>query len=133
MEELGNSYLAIDDKKNALKWYEKALTINSDSTNYLHCAAEINRKLGNLHEAINLYTKAINRDPKFIPAYIGASRCMVAQRDFDKAESLAKSALKIAQYSPSLNEILGIICQQSGRLNEAEQHYRQELLIDPNT
>lgn len=76
INELGYTYYSLANTEDALKYYNKALSLDAKSLTALNGVADVARKLkGNAAEAINLYAKVLEKDSKNIKANYWTGWC----------------------------------------------------------
>ncbi|KZR69729.1 tetratricopeptide repeat protein [Prochlorococcus sp. MIT 1303] len=131
-KDIGNIFLKHGSKDTALGWYEKALEINNNFAPALNNLANLKRHSGNNQEAVELFQRAIQADPKLVQAYIGAAASYLALKNLDLAKSFADQALAINKSTPGANEILGIVFQNQSNPERAIEHYQKELNMNPH-
>ena len=130
-KDIGNIFLNHGNTGTALGWYETALEIKIDYAPAISNIANLKRLSGKTQEAIDLFKRAIQADPKLIQAYIGAATSFLALADLDQAKSFAKKALEINSNTPGVNETLGIIYQNERNPSQAIEYYKKEVEINP--
>jgi tetratricopeptide (TPR) repeat protein len=108
------------------------LRVNADRLNYL---AKKELQHGRVEEAQELYTIALQIDPRDGRAYLGMSRCASRRRDFKLAKVWLQTGISNAVSvnentmqadrgaNPFLLQALGCLEENSGRLSEAEALY----------
>jgi len=130
-KEIGNALLSLGRTDAAKSWYNLAIKINSNYAPAICNLGILERRDGNSKQSLNLFKRAIKADPKLTEAYLGASAILLTLKDLDQAELLATQANRINAGTPGINEILGIISQKKNNPQQAIEHYKKELTINP--
>ena len=90
--------------------------------------------------AINTFKETINIDPVYTDAHCGLGRAYLVQNDLDRAETAAKTALRLAENNhPDSQKLLDAIeCYRSGRnavnnkqFNEAITEFQKSIHLEP--
>ena len=88
-------------------------------------------RLGRLEEAVDYYQRAVEYEPKMVPAMLAlVSICLMADRpelfDVDNALTYAKQACEVTDYKhPQALEILASVYAMSGKFSDAVQTANQ--------
>jgi tetratricopeptide (TPR) repeat protein len=123
-----------DSTKDGIKYDEKQLS--SPTTNLT--AAEYYNKgykafhSGDYHNAIKLYRKAIELDPKYTDAY---DNCGISYRrigNLDSAAYFYKESIKINPKAAIAHGNLAIIYEEKGQLENAINEYEEITKYNPN-
>ncbi len=85
-----------------------------------------------LHEAIELYQKALSIDPHYVHAYKNLGIAYSTQGKRAEAESEYQKALAIQPDDDTYNK-LGAVYEEQGKLIQAEQAYKKAITINPKT
>jgi TolB-like protein/tetratricopeptide (TPR) repeat protein len=99
------------------------------------------RTSGSLREAIDLFRRAIELDPRFAPAFAGLANATWLEADYS-GKPMAPAQASASRYveqalelDPDLPEALATkakFMQEAGRLAEAEPLYRRAIELKPN-
>lgn len=81
---------------------------------------------------ISLWEHAISVQPRASLAYANLAAQMYDQRDYVRAENLARQAIAIRPDNAAAHNVLANVLTEIGRLDEAEQHYLRALESRPN-
>ncbi len=129
----GKSLLALGQIENAKQCLITAQQLDQNEfAPALSNIGHLKRQSGNYQEAINLFRRAIEEDPKLIQAYIGAAASHIALGESDQAEYFANHALMLNESTPGMHEILGMIFQNRNISDKAIEHYQREIKNNPS-
>ncbi len=129
-ELLGDGYAGRGAYVAALRAFQRALELNDDTVYCSFRIASIHHVLGNLDDAINLFSSILVKSPKYIPALQGAGevRLSMANRQLQDGLSLAAAeniviaighavvALQITSQFQCIWKLLGDICNASHQI-----------------
>ncbi len=94
-----------------------------------------------LRDALNLFEKAIQRDPKFARAYVGQAGCYYSlamyahipfQQAIDNSRALLRKALAINDMLAEAHSALSTVEQMEDNMNASEKEARRAIEINPN-
>ena len=74
---------------------------------------------GEYDKAVVYFEKFYDQDP--FAAYLGYSKCLMALKDFDKAEKLIRKHQKKFPQDPSIRIDLGLLYDLEGKNNDAKK------------
>ncbi|AFM26666.1 tetratricopeptide repeat protein [Desulfomonile tiedjei] len=126
---------AITIKKNQLaeasRFTRSAIDIAPNNYGYQNLMGIVLLKQGKVAEAEKHFRTAIAISPQFPDAYYQLGKCLL-DKDPQNAIKLITRALALDPDHSLANTEIGVILAISGRLTEAESHFRKALKRDPN-
>jgi tetratricopeptide (TPR) repeat protein len=90
----------------ALTWCQKAHELRPADPKYAHTLAFYERQKGNTATAIELLRQVIQREPRYLSAYLLLAEIYEGQHDFSAAAAVYRSALKLEELPPPLRQQL---------------------------
>ena len=128
---LGRAYAANREPTRAIETLEHLWVLRPDDHAVPHLIGRILQRMGQPDEARKAFESSIELNPGFLPALSG----LVAQDLLDEEPGLAVERLQQATDSRpvgrGLHHLLGTVHARAGRIDEAEQAFRQEIEIEP--
>ena len=98
--------LADTNLDEAITWCRKAHQLRPAEPKYAYTLAFFLRKKGNLDEAIGLLRETIQREPKYLDAYLILAEIYEGRRDFSSAAAVYRDALKLEQLPLAMRQQL---------------------------
>lgn len=92
----------------------------------------IERYLPVFENRVTFWDAVIKTSPTLAKGYSGRAKAYYAERDLENASAYFLHARKLSQTEPTVANGLGIVYTEQGKLEEAEQAFREELAINPN-
>jgi protein O-GlcNAc transferase len=86
---------------------------------------------GALHEAVACYRRAIELQPKLPGGYANLGLALLDAGDVDGAEQAFRTGLSIRELA-TLHDNLGIVLQRQSRFDDAIDHHRRAIALDPS-
>jgi tetratricopeptide (TPR) repeat protein/transglutaminase-like putative cysteine protease len=86
---------------------------------------------GNAREAVPLFKRAVELDPKTKNGYDDLGLAYLRMRQFPEAEASFRKQLEINSFDEHANNYLGLTLQQEQKFAEAADAYRKQLEINP--
>jgi tetratricopeptide (TPR) repeat protein len=145
-EKLGTVEMELEEWDNAKEAFEKALKLDES-------LFKANFKLGQVHEhlarettdgealiehqtkSLEHYTTAIEKGPRFLPAYQSLGRLYADLDYLDQSAKVLQSGLQVApkgsDAEASLHHLLGTVYQQQKKFDKAIEQFRAALEIQP--
>ena len=80
--------------------------------------------------AVAMYTQALKREPKSVPALVGLARTAQRGGKDDEAAKYLKTALSIEVNDPASNRQMGIIEARRGEWTAALSHFKRAWAVD---
>ena len=132
--EIGICHLKVGEYGKAIDCFKKAREINPwNVQSYYNAGIAYDIGFKRVDLAIVEYEKAIEIDPKYIPARINLITCFRTVKKTNAALELAKKSLEIDPSDPKLHYMLGqIMLWDLNRGEEALREYKKTLELDPN-
>lgn len=102
---------------------------------------ELGIRAGYNPESIDLFERAIAKDPSFAPAYAGLASAYATVSSlgrFDLPENLARmraaaeQAIQLDPLLPEAYEALGMVDARDGQMEQSEKAFRRAIELDPN-
>ena len=87
---------------------------------------------GDLHKAKQEFTRAIQCDRRYVPAYEALAECFRAEGLTEMAEGCLRQGLEMAPTHPGLNGTLGSFLKEAGKLDEAALLLKRALRWESN-
>ena len=110
----------------------KLLTDFPNSMNLLNIMGVINRDLGKLDEAIEVFNKALSINPNYADAYFNMGTALQKQSKLDQAiEAYNKALLHNPNYAEAYYNI-GIALQKQGNLDKAIEPFKKAISLKPD-
>ncbi len=133
---LGNVHLDQCRYAEAAEFYARAIELKPALAEAYHNLGNALRELGRLDEAICAYETATRLMPGMSEAYLNLSNAFRDRGQLDRAMLLCRQAALAAtsagdEGDPALHYDMGLLLQQSGRLEEAVKSYRRAYADDP--
>jgi tetratricopeptide (TPR) repeat protein len=120
--------------KNALNYFEKALSIDSRNSEALNDKADALRKLGNNTESLKYYDKALAIDPNSTDALNDKGVALQNLGNYTEALKYYDKVLAIdPNYIDSLNNKGNILSLNLKNYTEALKYFDKALAVDPNS
>lgn len=132
---LALSYIAISRKNLAIAELEKLTQSNPSNAVYPYWLSRLAYRKTDLQLAFRYAEKAVRLDPAFMKAYDQLGLCYAGLNQTEEAIEAYKEAIRLNQQQalrwpwPSMN--LGTLLLRLDRLDEAEEHLRDSVDIDP--
>ena len=124
-------YFDSGDLVEALKYVEKAYSLNPFSDEICLLAGLIALKSGNINNAEKFFAKAVEINPLNKHAIINLANLKSEQNDFAEAEKLYKEALDIDSDDFDAHLNYAHLLSRQSRTTEALEEYRKAVIIDP--
>ncbi|MFC1862525.1 tetratricopeptide repeat protein [Thermodesulfobacteriota bacterium] len=127
---LGKTYLHIGKTQEALKYTEKALTIEPDYATF-HQLGDIYFKVKDYSNAAEQYRKALLLNDNSSIRLLLAN-CLLNLRNYTEASTFLKESIQLYPQQPLFLNRLGDLHIKKGSSQTAISIYKQTLKIDPN-
>jgi tetratricopeptide (TPR) repeat protein len=130
---LADSYMAIGDAANAMREYVRAADIQTKDAEIQVKAASILILAGRYEDAKARADKALEADPKNVPAQVARANALAGMKDLDGAIAEIDEAIKLdATRAPTYSN-LGYLQLVKGNPEEAEAAFRKAVTTDPKS
>ena len=116
----------------AVKAYNKALSIKPDYANAYYNLGIALQELEKLNEAIEAYNKALSIKPDYPDAHYNMGNALLKQGELKEAIEAYNKALSIKPDYPDAHYNMGNAFREQGKLDEAMQAYNRLLSIEPD-
>ena len=132
IDNLGMSYLNSGDYNNAIKCFEKSLTINSTSFQTLANIAKAYLSIGDTSNALKIYLRIEETEPANVKVLNNIANILIRMNDYGRAKEYLERALKQdAKNLAALNN-LAMIFLLNNQTNKAINSYRRALSVKPD-
>jgi tetratricopeptide (TPR) repeat protein len=125
----GYAYQEMRDTIRATQDFQKALTLNSESSLARYNLAVLSAKKGNLKEVENLLSEAIERSPQSAIYYTARAINYTAQGDLQKAIADYNSSVHFDNTNSDVWARRGVLKQKSKDLNGALADFTQSIKL----
>jgi tetratricopeptide (TPR) repeat protein len=88
---------------------------------------------GYINDAISRFQKAIELNPKLLPAYYTLGSALQKQGHTEEAIALYKKILELCPHHSDAHNILGSAFQEKGQLDDAVDSYRRAIQFNPDS
>ncbi len=112
--------------------FQEAASLYVDEHKLFYVIGNKLMQAGAPQQALTYFRKGMEVDPDAESAFISAARAYEALKQYDKAEAVARNAIKKFGEEAEILEILSIISMRNGKHKEAYTLARKALLKDPN-
>ena len=129
---LAEVLLAQDDFEGASVHYQEYLKYRPDSAVALTNLGIAFAAMGQLDKAIHFFRLGLEVNPNNAIAHLELAKVLLRQQDFGGVALHADQALRLKARDPVAHNLIGVARASQGRLDEAMEHFRQALAIDPN-
>ncbi len=129
--ELANTYKLSAEPREALRAYERVLTLRPGAYAVHYNLALTLLELDRDDDASRHLAQAIKFNNQFLDAYLHLSAIYIQRRQFRQAGELLKNGLHALPGNAELYFRLGVACQEQGETNRAIECYRQALESEP--
>ncbi len=109
----------------------RILTLNPDDVTALYLYGKLLAERGDTLGADMRFHQAINKDPKYVPAYIGSGDMAVREKVYDAAIKQYKKALELKPNDVSVMIKLAAVYLTTDKLDDAEALLKQIEKINP--
>jgi tetratricopeptide (TPR) repeat protein len=132
--ELGVCHLKVGEYGKAIDEFKKVREINPWNVHsYFNAGVAYDKGFKRVDLAIVEYQKAVERDPKYVPARFNLISCYRSIKNSNAALALAQKTLEIAPNDPNLHYMIGeIMFRDLNRGEEALREYKKALELNPN-
>jgi Flp pilus assembly protein TadD len=128
----GFAYQEMRDTVRATQDYQKALTLNSESSLARYNLAVLSAKKGNLKEVEKLLSEAIERSPQSAIYFTARAINYTAQGDLQKAITDYNSSIHFDNSNPEVWMKRGVLKQKMKDLNGALADFTQSIKLKDN-
>lgn len=130
-ERLGDTYLSRGQIGLARVKYSKALELDPSSWLLQYKIGTLFLKQGAPADALLQFRSIVVADPANARGHEGEGRALLALKDYEAAEAALLSAVQLDPTIWKAHEALGVLYDDTGRLDEAVQSYKRALEIRP--
>ena len=130
-ERLGDTYFSRGQLPIARVKYQKALELDPRSWRLEYKLGTLLLRLGIPADALPFYQSIVARDPSNSHGYEGEGRALVALGDHEAGERALRESVRLDSGNWKAQQALGMLYEQTGRLDEAIAAYRTALKTRP--
>jgi hypothetical protein len=130
---LGDLYGRHGDYEKAIEEFKKAIELNPQYADAFHNLANTYQQMGKLDLAIENYKKAIEFNPYLWQSYQSLALIYFERQDFETSLSYMEKAVGISPENPVLYYNLGVVFQQLGKIQEANQAFQKSQELTENS
>ena len=112
-------------------FYRDALKVNPDSTLANYLAGALQLGTADRSQALPKLRASLVKSPDYFPSLYLLGELHLLAGDAKAAEEWFVKADRVAA-TPAIRFKLGVLCESTGRLDEAEAHYRSHLAAHPD-
>lgn len=129
-QRLGDAYSAGGAFEEALTHYEKALEDSLEINTLFHYALTA-YQAGMNKTAIEKFTELKELDPEYHSLYLYLAKSYEREEDLENSFKAIQEGLRYDEYNKDLSFYAGKIALKLGNEEEAENQFRQALVLDP--
>lgn len=127
---IGLTYSRMNNPKEALVYYQKALDVNFESADLYYDLALENLKLDFDNKAIDYLRKGIEKYPKYYTFYVILANYYIEKNDLTKAKEIIENGLKQEPRYADFSHTLGLIYETEKNYQKAEEYYKMAISSD---
>jgi len=131
--ELAKSLKKDGETEKAIKYYKKALSINSKNFQANFALGGILYNQGKLDEALSYYKKASSINDSFPSVHFNISLCLIQKKNIDDAITYLKKCIEISPTYSKAYKQLGMLLNNYKRYEEAVVYFKKLLAINPES
>lgn len=130
--QLGLGYMQQGQYKRAMRKLNRALTYDEDNAQAYHYMAELYRRLGENDKAEENYQKSLSLNPKDPDTQNNYGVFLCSSGHYDKADKHFDSIINdpLYQYKADAYENIGLCAYRQGKMQKADNAFRQALQIN---
>ena len=128
---LGELYYDKNDPS-ALKYYDKAIAIDSLSTEAHYAKAMFYQNNNQTDKALDEYKILIRKDPQFADAYFNTGYLLTEKKEYKKALQNFNIAIRVSPTMAKAYFMRGKCAENLGRMEDAKKDYENALVFDKN-
>ena len=126
------SYVKLQQADDARKYLEAFQAGDHGNVHSQTLIAEVYARLGDLEKAIAANNKAIEMNPRWVPAYRNLIGLHLLNGDLKSAEQAADGALEVMPDNPDLRMLRATVYERQSRWDDAMAIYETELARNPD-
>jgi tetratricopeptide (TPR) repeat protein len=128
----GITHLSINEYKEAIAFFDKALTVIPDHPDFLIGKGDVHFAMGQYDEAFQLYQQAARVDPDNFRARLQSGITLLKMGRYQEALDILTSIQHMNEYDGELWLAQGIALSHLGRTDEAAGSLRNAMRLKPN-
>lgn len=133
------AYISNNDIQKAIDYAQKILETKENGTDLCYIIAKtfenknsFNKDFKYVDIAIEIYSKIVEKDPKFFDAYLSISICYAKKGEWGKSVDFCEKALEANPKSYEANNQMGLVYYCCDEIKEAIQYYEIALKLKPS-
>ena len=130
-EKLGDTYLSRGQIGLARVKYQKALDLDPGNWRLNYKVGALLLKQNQPNDALPYFRAISSRDPMNSRGWEGEGRALLALGEHEEAEKLLKKAVRLDSSNWKAQQSLGMLYDQTGRLDESVAAYKAALKVRP--
>jgi tetratricopeptide (TPR) repeat protein len=129
----GQVYNLMGDHETALSYYDLAISMDPNYSEYRNDMGNILQRQGRFDEALTAYDMAVRLSPPYPEVHFNRALCLARRGDWDAAMTACRRSLDLNPDQLDGWLVLAEMCQQSGMLQEAADCYTHATEVDPGS
>lgn len=129
-QKMGDAYLAVGNDDDALKSYQKSLSIMPEDAGVHYSVGVIFERKGDIDKAISEYGRCISLDKNNGDAHRRLAEIYLLKGDLQKAITEYKFIIEKAPDNPAMHFRLAKVYERVGKLNEAKKSLEIAVKLD---
>lgn len=132
------AYLSNNESKKAVEFAEKILETMENGIDLYYEIAKVfenknsfNKDFTYVDIAIEMYSKIVEKDPKYFDAYLSISICYAKKGEWGKSVDFCEKALVANPKSYEANNQMGLVYYCCNEIKEAVKYYEVALKLKP--
>lgn len=130
-QKLGDAYLAVGNDDDALKSYQKSLSISPNDSDIHYSAGVILERRGEIDKAVSEYEHCISLDRNNGDAHRRLAEIYTLKGDLQNAVTEYKHIIEKAPDNPVMHFRLAKVYLREGNLSEAKKSLEASIKLDP--
>ena len=129
----GQVYNLIGDHETALYYYDLAITMDPNYSEYYNEMGNIFQRQGRFDDALTAYDMAVRLSPPYPEVHFNRALCLARSGDWEAAMTACRRSLDLNPDQLDARLVLAEMCQQLGMLQEAADCYTHAIEFDPSS
>lgn len=133
------AYISNNEIQKAIDFSQKILETKETGVDLCYAIAKVfenknsfNKDFKYVDVAIEIYSKIIEKDPKYFDAYLSTSICYAKKGEWGKSVDFCEKALEANPKSYEANNQMGLVYYCCDEIKEAVQYYEKALKLKPD-
>jgi tetratricopeptide (TPR) repeat protein len=129
----GQVYNLMGDHEAALHYYDLAITMDPNYSEYYNDMGNIFQRQGRFDDALTAYDMAVRLSPPYSEVHFNRALCLARRGDWDTAVTACRRSLDLNPDQLDAQLVLAEMCQQLGSLQEAADCYTHAIELAPSS